>query len=85
MERLPEDAETGCLEEIMITARAPREKRAMAAALAVHDPSFLADLKMITGYFGMTVAVHYLADDSDIQAAVEKEYRDFLQRERGRK
>jgi len=70
------------MEKMMIAVRTGREKRALAAALAVHDPDFLADLKMITECFGKTVAVHYRNDDPDVQAAVEKDFRELLQRGR---
>ena len=55
----------------MITVTTPDGKRALAAALAEHDPDFLADLKMIGAKLGPFAAVHYASTRPDVQALVE--------------
>ena len=55
----------------MIQVTTPAGKRALAAALAEHDPDFLADLKMISEKLGPFAAVHYASTRPEVQAAVE--------------
>ena len=55
----------------MIEVSTPAGKRALAAALAEHDPEFLADLKMIAAKLGPFAAVHYASTRPEVQALVE--------------
>ena len=62
---------TGLNEHSLIAVSTPDGKRALAAALAEHDPDFLADLKMIAAKLGPFAAVHYASTRPDVQALVE--------------
>lgn len=55
----------------MITVTTPAGKRALAAALAEHNPEFLADLKMIAAKLGPFAAVHYASTRPEVQALIE--------------
>lgn len=58
------------IEYIQVTT--PAGKRALAAALAVHDPDTLATIVMLSKAIGGTMAVYYLAEDAEIMRRVVK-------------
>ena len=58
----------------MLCARSPAGKKALAAILREHDPSFLADLRMLSAALGGTAAVYYRSDNPETMAAVTKAF-----------